>query len=50
MLIGGIIDWVVSVETVTEAMVDNVVGMTGLVVIKVSAVGISVTGLAENPC
>lgn len=50
MLIGGRVDWGDSVDKVTVAMEDNVVGITGLVVIKVSAVGISVMGLAENPC
>lgn len=36
-------------DTLTVAMEDKVVGMTGLVVIKVPAVGMPVTGLAENP-
>lgn len=34
-----------SVDTVTVAMEDKVVGMTGLVVIKVPTVGTSVMGL-----
>ena len=49
MLIVGIIISGDSVDTVTVAMEDKVVGMDGLVVIKVPAVGTSVTGLAANP-